>query len=251
MGPHLLKTCDPNVVWKSLCGAASGRARPLCESLIACTSGLSYFIGNIELTMKSLKWIIIILSFLIITSSSIYLIHCSFNPLVCERTTSDFNRLYSSPKPQEREYQKKGCVGFDELRYVDHIFTLRDEPGIWDLPNDNPLNDKENVFQLRLGNNYKDGIYINHMLVEYPEGVIVDWASRGYDCPSHSSGDTIQQCYFANVTGDGIITIKIEDVGNGTIDLIYGMPYSIKVTVETDEFNGHIVETAICTGKIE
>ena len=152
-------------------------------------------------------------------------------------------------------YRKTGCIGFERLHYRDHLFRATGTTGIWDLTMDNPdADDRDSDFKLRFQNGAGITLRIRDLDVEYPEGVHVTWAERGYNCDYYNTAsDTTSGCFEQNVSEGEIGTLSIEDVGAGTVDLRHGQAYRAKVKVSFDAFNalGDHAETAICSGKIE
>ena len=152
-------------------------------------------------------------------------------------------------------YRKTGCIGFERLHYRDHLFRATGTTGIWDLTMDNPdADDRDSDFKLRFQNGAGITLRIRDLDVEYPEGVHVTWAERGYNCDYYNTGgDTTSGCFEQNVSEGEIATLSLEDVGAGMLDLRHGQAYRAKVKVSFDAFNalGDHAETAICSGKIE
>jgi len=151
-------------------------------------------------------------------------------------------------------YRKTGCIGFEKIHYRDHLFRATGTTGIWDLTMDNvDADDRDSDFKLRIQNGGGMQIRVSNVDVEYPEGVHVTWAERGYNCDYYNTaGDTTSGCREQNVSEGEIGTLSIEDVGAGTVDLRHGAGYRAKVKVSFDVFNaiGDHSETAICSGKI-
>ncbi len=152
-------------------------------------------------------------------------------------------------------YVKSSCVGFQKLHYRDHLLGARRETGLFDIPDDNvDGNDRESLFNLRLQNGFGKQVMIKEVLVEFPEGVVQRWTDRGYACETFNrDGETNSGCQQHNLTEAEIVTLRMEDVGAGTLDLLGGNVYRAKVKVTYDSFGElqGMSETAICSGKIE
>ena len=147
-------------------------------------------------------------------------------------------------------YMKKGCVGFQHIHYKDHLFRAMGENGVYDVGD----NDRESEFHLRIQNGAGTMLRIRGIDTEYPEGVHVTWTDRGFDCDYQNTvGSVPTGCREENVSEGEMVTLKMEDVGAGTMDLNHGAVYRIKVKVTFDVF-GAITdhsESAVCSGKIE
>jgi hypothetical protein len=161
--------------------------------------------------------------------------------------------LYSMGILNPSTYMKKGCVGFEKIHYKDHLFKASpDNIGLWTVWSSET--ERESVFQLRLQNGAGETLRIRNADVEYPDGIHVTWSERGYDCDYYNTaGDTDSGCQEQNVSEAEVTTLKMEDVGRGTLDLRFGTVYRSKVKITFDVFNAlsDHTETAICSGKIE
>ena len=161
--------------------------------------------------------------------------------------------LYSMGILNPSTYMKKGCVGFEKLHYKDHLMkTTPADEGIWQVWSTET--ERESIFQLRLQNGAGETLRLTDVDVEYPEGIHVTWSERGYDCDYYNSGtNTESGCLEQNVSEAEITTLKMEDVGRGTLDLRFGTVYRSKVKITFDVFNALTdhTEIAICSGKIE
>ena len=159
--------------------------------------------------------------------------------------------LYAMGILNPATYMKKGCVGFEKIHYKDHAFRAG-SAGVFVNPSGDL--ERESQFQLRLQNGAGTLLRISDMDAEYPEGVHVLWTRRGFDCDYYRvAGDMASGCSEANVSEGEVVTLAMEDVGDGTLDLRHGAVYRMKVKVTFDAFNAleDHTETAICSGKIE
>ena len=147
---------------------------------------------------------------------------------------------------------RRGCVGFEKLHYKDHILKATEEKGLWEVLTGK--GERESQFQLRVQNGAGETLHIKAMDVEYPEGVHVTWSETGYDCDVFNKpSNVLSGCKLQNVSEAEVTTLKVEDVGRGSVDLRYGSVYRAKVKVTFDVHNAlkDHTETAICSGKIE
>ena len=160
-----------------------------------------------------------------------------------------------------RVYRTPECEGLEKLYHKDHLFgyfkppsdgrTTR--PNNWNFLFDDPENDHENFFLVRIQNGAGQAITILDVDVEAPEGIHVKWSERGYDCniynqeSNNSSGCSEEELWEA-----GVSSIKIEDVMAGKRKMDFGQSYRIK-TVFTfrGEDNQQYTECAILHGKVE
>ncbi len=161
--------------------------------------------------------------------------------------------LYSMGILNPSTYMKKGCVGFEKIHYKDHLFkTSPDDTGLWTVWSSET--ERESIFQLRIQNGAGETLRIRGLDVEYPDGIHVTWSERGYDCDYYNTADSTDSgCQEQNVSEAEVTTLKMEDVGRGTLDLRFGTVYRSKVKVTFDVFNALAdhTETAICSGKLE